>query len=54
VVAEDALDRFVLGWFERHARNRPARAIMRTIVDPSRARPTWQPTDCRGIGRPVR
>jgi hypothetical protein len=37
MVAEDALDRFFLEWFERHVRSRPARAIMRTIFNPSRA-----------------
>jgi hypothetical protein len=37
MVAEDALDRFFLAWFERHVRNRPARAILRTIFNPSRA-----------------
>lgn len=37
VVAEDALDRFFLEWFERHVRNRPARAILRMLFNPSRA-----------------
>lgn len=37
MVAEDALDRFFIEWFERHVRNRPARAIMRTLFNPSRA-----------------
>jgi hypothetical protein len=48
MVAEDALDRFFLEWFERRVRNRPARAVMRSLFNPSRAmanlaanRPPW-------------
>ena len=35
-VAEDALDRFFIEWFERHVRNRTARAVMRMLFNPSR------------------
>jgi hypothetical protein len=36
MVAEDALDRFFIAWFERHVRNRPFRAVMRGLFNPSR------------------
>jgi len=37
MIAEDALDRFFIEWFERHVRSRSARAIIRTLFNPSRA-----------------
>jgi hypothetical protein len=36
IVAEDALDRWFLQWFERHVGNRAARASLRMILKPSR------------------
>lgn len=36
-VAEDALDKYFLEWFERHVRNRTARAILRMLFNPSRS-----------------
>jgi hypothetical protein len=36
LVAEDALDRFFIEWFERHVRNRPARAVVRGLFNPAR------------------
>jgi hypothetical protein len=36
IVAEDASDRWFLHWFERYIRNRPARASLLMIFNPSR------------------
>jgi hypothetical protein len=36
-IAEDALDKFFLEWFERHATNRTARAVLRMLFNPSRS-----------------
>ena len=36
-VAEDALDKYFLEWFERHVKNRTARAILRMLFNPSRS-----------------
>jgi hypothetical protein len=36
MVAEDALDRYFVEWFERRVRNRVARAALRLIFNPSR------------------
>ncbi len=55
LVAEDALDRYFLQWFERHVRNKYARASLRMIFNPSRTmanvaelRAPWERT-----GRPL-
>ena len=36
IVAEDALDRFVVKWIEAHAKNRVARASLRLLFTPAR------------------
>jgi hypothetical protein len=49
LVAEDALDRYFVEWFERHVGNRFARATIRMLFGPSRtlanlseSRPPWE------------
>ena len=37
VIAEDALDKFLVEWVERHTRNRVWRASLRLIFNPTRA-----------------
>jgi hypothetical protein len=37
IVAEDAVDRFLMKWVERHARNKLARASLRLVLNPGRA-----------------
>src|SRR5215204_5713745 len=37
IVAEDALDRFLVEWLEGHARNRVLRASLRLVLNPGRA-----------------
>jgi len=37
IVAEDALDRFLVTWVERHTRNRVLRASLRLALNPGRA-----------------
>jgi hypothetical protein len=37
IVAEDALDRYLMQWAERHIRNRIARAALRIALNPGRA-----------------
>jgi hypothetical protein len=36
MIAEDALDRYLVEWFERRVRNRPFRVVMRTLFNPAR------------------
>ena len=36
-IAEDALDRYLIEWFEGHVRNATARAVVRMLFNPSRS-----------------
>ena len=55
IVAEDALDRYLVQWSERHITNRTLRAIIRSVANPGRTlsntasgRPPWHRD-----GRPI-